>query len=149
VEFFHACGKGESFGEAITRFRPSGLKMKLARSATVGILIPTKPMMLHLDLQKFETFEEEVQCMEDCRVMYASECLYHRDGDFYADYGDTSVEDKLEIWRVSCVSHQCLSRASRWCSSVTTATLTKTMCVCIQGWSDRGLHAVESENDIS
>jgi hypothetical protein len=81
VEFFHACGKGESFGEAITRFRPSGLKMKLARSATVGILIPTKPMMWHLDLRKFETFEE-VQCVEDCRVMYASECLYHRDGNF-------------------------------------------------------------------
>jgi hypothetical protein len=25
------------------------------------------------------------------------ECRYHQDGDFDADYGDTSVEDKLEI----------------------------------------------------
>ncbi len=56
MEFFHSCGKDESFGEAITRFRASGLKMKLARSATVGILIPTKSMMRELDLQKFETF---------------------------------------------------------------------------------------------
>ena len=45
MEFFHGCGKGESFGEAITRFRASGLKLKLARSATVGILIPTKSIM--------------------------------------------------------------------------------------------------------
>ncbi len=28
----HSCGKEESFGEAITRFRASGLKIKLARS---------------------------------------------------------------------------------------------------------------------
>jgi hypothetical protein len=47
MELFHGCGKGESFGEAITRFRASGLKLKLARSATVGILIPTKSMMRH------------------------------------------------------------------------------------------------------
>ncbi len=66
MEFFHSCGKGESFGDAITRFRASGLKIKLTHSATVGILIPTKSMMRHLDLQKFETFEEEVQCVEDC-----------------------------------------------------------------------------------
>ncbi len=85
MEFFHACGKEESFGEAITRLRASGLKMKLARSATVGILIPTKSMMR----------QEEVQCVEHCRVMY--ECMYHRDGGFEADYGDTSVEEKLEI----------------------------------------------------
>ena len=89
MEFFHACGKEDPVGEAITRFRASGLKMKLARSATVGILIFTKSMMRQLDLQKFETFEEEVQCVEDCRVMY--ECLYHRDGEFDADYGDTSL----------------------------------------------------------
>ncbi len=95
LEFFHGYGKGESFGEAITRFRASGLKMKLARSATVGILIPTKSMMQHLDLQKFPSFELAVQCVEDCRVMY--ECMYHRDGNFDADYGDMSVEDKLEI----------------------------------------------------
>jgi hypothetical protein len=35
MEFFRCCGKGESFGEAITRFRASGLKMKLACSAAV------------------------------------------------------------------------------------------------------------------
>jgi hypothetical protein len=33
--------------------------------------------------------------VEDCRVMY--DCLYHQDGNFNADYGDMSVEDKLEI----------------------------------------------------
>jgi hypothetical protein len=95
MEFFHSCGKEESFGEAITKFRAAGLKMKLARSATVGILITTKSMMRQLDLQKFETFEEEVQCVESCRVVY--ECMYHRDGNFEADYGETSVEEKLEI----------------------------------------------------
>jgi hypothetical protein len=93
MEFFHGCGKGESFGEAIIRFRASG--MKLARSATVGILILTKSMMRHLDVQKSPFFEEEVQCVEDCRVMY--EYMYHRDGNFDADYGDMSVEDKLDI----------------------------------------------------
>jgi hypothetical protein len=50
-------------------------------------------MMRHLDLQKFDTFEEEEACVEDCRVM----CLYHQDGNFDADYGDMSVEDKLEL----------------------------------------------------
>ncbi len=69
--------------------------MKLASSATVGILIPTKSMMRQLDLQKFPSFEVKVQCVEDCRVIYA--CMYHRDGNFDADYGDLSVEDKLEI----------------------------------------------------
>jgi hypothetical protein len=33
--------------------------------------------------------------VEDCRVMY--DCLYHQDGNFDADYGDMSVEDKLKI----------------------------------------------------
>jgi hypothetical protein len=42
IEFFHGCGKRESIGEATTNFRVFGLKMKLARSATAGILIPTK-----------------------------------------------------------------------------------------------------------
>ncbi len=56
MEFFHSCGKDESFGEAINRFRASGLKMKLARSTTVDILITTKSMMRELEIQKFETF---------------------------------------------------------------------------------------------
>ena len=68
---------------------------ELARSATVGILIPTRSMMRDVEKLKFETFEEEVQCVEDCRVMY--ECMYHRDGEFDAEYGDMSVEDKLDI----------------------------------------------------
>jgi hypothetical protein len=71
--------------------------MKLARSATVDILISTKSIMQHVDLQKFRSFEEEVQCVEDCRVMY--ECMYHRDGDFNANYGAMSVDDKLEIMK--------------------------------------------------
>jgi hypothetical protein len=75
MEFFQGCGKGESFGEAITRFRASGLTMKLARTATGGILIPTKSMMRHLDIQKIDTFEEEEECVQHCQVMY--DCLYH------------------------------------------------------------------------
>jgi hypothetical protein len=42
MEVFHSCGKNESFGEVITRFREAGMRMNLARSATVGILIPTR-----------------------------------------------------------------------------------------------------------
>ncbi len=57
--------------------------------------------------------------MEDSRVMY--DCLYHRDGNFDADYGDMSVEDK----RVSYMSNRCPSRAVKWCSSVTAVSLTK------------------------
>ncbi len=33
--------------------------------------------------------------MENCRVMY--ECMYHREDESEADYGDTSVEEKLYI----------------------------------------------------
>jgi hypothetical protein len=33
--------------------------------------------------------------VEDCQGMY--ECMYHREGIFNADYGDMSVEDKLDI----------------------------------------------------
>ncbi len=33
--------------------------------------------------------------MEDCRAIY--ECMYHRDGNFDANYGAMSVDDKLEI----------------------------------------------------
>jgi hypothetical protein len=41
MEFFQGCGIGETcqVGEAITRFKASGLMMKLARTATGGILI--------------------------------------------------------------------------------------------------------------
>jgi hypothetical protein len=96
MELFHSCGNGkdESFGEAITRFSAAGLRMKLARSATVGILIPTRSMMRDVETLKFETFEEEVKCVEDCRVMY--ECMYHREDDFDTEFGETSVEDKLD-----------------------------------------------------
>ncbi len=81
-------------------------------------------MMLDIELQKFETFEEEVQCVENCRVR--DECMYHQDGEFEAEYGDTSVDEK---------SHQCPSRVAKWCSYVTAETLTKTMGVCIPGCS--------------
>jgi hypothetical protein len=95
MEFFHSCGKDESFGEAITRFRAAGLRMNLARSATVGILIPTRSMMRDVENMRFETFAEEDKCVEDCRVMY--ECMYHRECDLDAQYGETSVEDKLDV----------------------------------------------------
>ncbi len=36
MAFFESCGKDESFGEAITRCRAAGLRMNLARSATVS-----------------------------------------------------------------------------------------------------------------
>ncbi len=39
------------------------------------------------------------------------------------------------LWIVSYVSHLCLSREAKWCSSVTAVTLTITMRVNIQGWS--------------
>ncbi len=48
--------------------------------------------MRHIDLQKFVIFEEEEA---DCRVLY--DCLYHQDGNFDGDYGDMTVQDKLEI----------------------------------------------------
>ncbi len=95
MEFFHSCGKDESFGEAIARFRAAGLRMNLARSATVGFLIPTGSMMRDVENLHFETFAEEEKCVEDCRVMY--ECMYHREGDLDAEYGETSMEDKLDI----------------------------------------------------
>jgi hypothetical protein len=75
MEFFQGCGKGESFREAITRFRASVMTMKLARNATGGILMPTKSLMKHVDLQKFETVEEEEEaCVEECCILY--DCLY-------------------------------------------------------------------------
>ncbi len=67
----------------------------LARSATGGILIPTNAMIRHIDLQNFDTFEEEDTYVEDCRVVY--DCLYHRAGNFDAYYGDMTVEDRLDI----------------------------------------------------
>ncbi len=95
MDFFHICGKGKSFREAITRFRASGMTMKLARSATGGILMPTKAMMRHVEIQRFPSFYEEVTCVDECRLLY--EGLYQRNGQFDADYGDMTVEDKLDI----------------------------------------------------
>ncbi len=60
--------------------------MKLARMATEGILIPTKSLMRHIKVEKFDTVEEEEACVEDCRVMF--DCLYHQDGNFNANYGE-------------------------------------------------------------
>ena len=95
MEFFHSCAKTETFGEAITRFRAAGLKMTLARSATVGVLIPTKHMMRDVENNHFSSFEEEETCVGDCRVLY--ECMYHREDQLDAEYGETSLEDKLDI----------------------------------------------------
>jgi hypothetical protein len=75
MEFYQGCGKGESFREAITRFRASGMIMKVARNATGGILIliTTKSLIKHVDLQKFDTVEEEEACVKECRILY--DCL--------------------------------------------------------------------------
>jgi hypothetical protein len=78
MEFFQGCGKGETFHEAITRFRISGMTMKLARTATGGILMPMKSLMHHVEVQKFDTVEEEEECVEECRILY--DCLIHRNG---------------------------------------------------------------------
>ncbi len=94
MEFFHSCAKTETFGEAVTRFKAAGLKMNLARSATVGVLIPTKHMMRDVENNRFSTFEEEETCVGDCRVLY--ECMYHREDQLDAEYGETTLEDKLD-----------------------------------------------------
>ncbi len=51
--------------------------------------------MREVENNHFETFAEEDKCVEDCRVLY--ECMYHREDDLDAEYGETSVEDKLDI----------------------------------------------------
>ncbi len=94
--------------------------------------MPTKSLLRHIEVQKFETVEEEEACLEKCRIL--CNCLYHRIGNFDANYGDMSVEDKLDFME-SYVSHRCLSRAAKWCSSVTVVMLTVTLGVSIQGWS--------------
>jgi hypothetical protein len=43
---------------------------KLALTATGGILMPTKSLMRHFEVQKFETVEEEEACVEECRILY-------------------------------------------------------------------------------
>ncbi len=95
MDFFHSCGKNETFGEAITRFRAAGMTMKLACSAIVGILIPTKHMMRDVENNHFETFEEDEKFVEDTRNMF--ECMYHSEDKLDAEYGETSLEDKLDI----------------------------------------------------
>jgi hypothetical protein len=52
-------------------------------------------MMRDVENNHFETFAEDEKCVEDCRVMY--ECMYHREDDLDAEYGATSLEDKLDI----------------------------------------------------
>ena len=95
MEFFHSCGKTETFGEAITRFRAQGLTMTLARSATVGILIPTKHMMRDIENNHFPSFEEDVKFVDDTRNMF--QCLYHHPETLDAEYGETSLEEKLDL----------------------------------------------------
>jgi hypothetical protein len=52
-------------------------------------------MMRDVENNHFETFAEDEKCVEDCRVMY--ECMYHHEDDLDAEYGATSLEDKLDI----------------------------------------------------
>jgi hypothetical protein len=95
MAFLHTSAPAESFHDAITRFRDNGLTMKLARSATGGILMPTKSFYASLTNMGFESYEEVEQAVHEHRVQY--ECLYHRTDTFDAEYGDKTVEDKLEI----------------------------------------------------
>jgi hypothetical protein len=69
--------------------------MKLARSATGGILMPTKSFYARLTNMGFTSYEEVEEAVSEHRVQY--ECLYHRTDTFDAEYGDKTVEDKLEI----------------------------------------------------
>ncbi len=57
--------------------------------------MPTELIYKVVEKQKFETFEEVETCVDECQILY--DCLYHRNGNFDADYGDLSVEDKLDI----------------------------------------------------
>jgi len=95
MEFFHSCGKTETFGEAITRFRAQGLTMTLARSATVCILIPTKFMMRDVENNHFPSFEEDVKFVDDTRNMF--QCMYHHPETLDAEYGETSLDEKFDI----------------------------------------------------
>ncbi len=38
--------------------------------------------------------------MEDCWITIMNECMYHRDGNFDADYGAMSVDEMLEIMEI-------------------------------------------------
>ncbi len=71
------------------------MTMKLARTATGGILMPTKSLIGHVEVQKFDTVEEKEACVQEYDIL--CDCWYHRNGNFDADYGDISVEDKLDI----------------------------------------------------
>jgi hypothetical protein len=69
--------------------------MKMARSATGGILMPTKSFYARLTNMGFESYEQVEKAVSEQRVQY--ECLYHRTDTFDAEYSDKTVEDKLEI----------------------------------------------------
>jgi hypothetical protein len=90
--------------------------------------MPTKSLMRHSEVQKFDTVQEEEACLEECRILY--DCLYHRNGNFCADYRDMRVEDKLDIME-SFV--RVTPMPAKWCFSVTVVRLTVTMGVSIQG----------------
>jgi hypothetical protein len=45
----------------------------------------------------FESYDEAEEAVQQYRVQY--ECLYHRNDTFDAEYGDKTVEDKLEIMK--------------------------------------------------
>ena len=81
MAFFHTAGAGETIRNAPTRFRDSCMTIKLVRTATGGMLMPTKSLYLHLNKLKLEFYEEVVEFVQEC-VQYG--CLYHHNGTFHA-----------------------------------------------------------------
>ncbi len=86
--------------------------------------MPTKAMMRHVEVQRFPPFEEEVTCVAECHSLY--EGLYHRNGNFDADYGDMTVEESRSVTPMP------IKRRNGFVF-VTVVTLTVTMDVNLQG----------------
>jgi hypothetical protein len=81
-------GPGESFHDAITRFRDNGLTAQLAHTATGGILMSTKSFYSRLVKMGFESYEEAEEAVQEHQVQYES--VYHRNDTFDAEYCDQS-----------------------------------------------------------
>jgi hypothetical protein len=67
------------------------MTVKLARTATVGILMPATALYKHNKLQQLETYEEIEQVVNDVRGLY--EGVYHRTDDFDAKFIEMSIAD--------------------------------------------------------
>jgi hypothetical protein len=73
MALLHTAGPGESFRDAITRFRDNGLTMKLARTATGGISMPTKSFysrIAKMGFDSFESYEEVEEAVQEHRIQY-------------------------------------------------------------------------------